>query len=98
MVNFYWHKCKAVIDKKIHVVLLIRHVSQLFTTQSRLFTTLKKKPFENIVGKGENSSNQHFLNFPQCFLPIQNEYLLLIYIYFVLCKCFEFGTVLEFVW
>ena len=28
------------------------------------------KPFENIVGKGENAGNQHFLLFPQCFLPV----------------------------
>ena len=28
----------------------------LFTTQSRLLTTLKKKPFENNVGKGENAA------------------------------------------
>ena len=28
------------------------------------------KPFENIVGKGENAGNQHFLLFPQCFLSI----------------------------
>ena len=27
-----------------------------------------KKPFEKIVGKGENPGNQHFLLFPQCFL------------------------------
>ena len=25
--------------------------------------------FENIVGKGENAGNQHFLPFPPCFLP-----------------------------
>ena len=25
----------------------------------------QKKPFENIVGKGENAGNQHFLLFPQ---------------------------------
>ena len=31
--------------------------------------TLRKQPFENIVGKGENAGNQHFLLFPQCFLP-----------------------------
>ena len=42
---------------------------KLFTTQSRLLTTLRKKPFENIVGKGENAGNQHFLLLPQCFLP-----------------------------
>ena len=27
-----------------------------------------KTPSENIVGKGENAGNQHFLLFPQCFL------------------------------
>ena len=32
-------------------------------------TTLKKKALENIVGKGVNAGNQHFLLFPQCFLP-----------------------------
>ena len=26
-----------------------------------------EKPFENIVGKGENAGNQHFLLFQQCF-------------------------------
>ena len=30
----------------------------------------EKKPFENIVGKGENAGNLHFLLFPQCFLLI----------------------------
>ena len=39
------------------------------TTLSRFLTTLTKRPFENIVGKGENAGNQHFLLFPQCFLP-----------------------------
>ena len=31
--------------------------------------TLRKYPLENIVRKGENAGNQHFLLFPQCFLP-----------------------------
>ena len=30
---------------------------------------LEKEAFENIVGKGENANYQHFLLFPQCFLP-----------------------------
>ena len=30
--------------------------------------TLKKKAFENTVGKGENAGNQLFRLFPQCFL------------------------------
>ena len=29
-----------------------------------------EKNFENIVGKGENASNYHFLLYPQCFRPI----------------------------
>ena len=35
--------------------------------------TLRKKPFENIVGKGENAGNQHFLLFPQCFLSFPKQ-------------------------
>ena len=31
------------------------------STQSLLLTTLSKKPFENVVGKGENAGKQHFL-------------------------------------
>ena len=31
------------------------------------------KPFENTVGKGENAGDQHFLLFPQCFLPFPKE-------------------------
>ena len=44
-----------------------------FTTQSQLLTTFYMKPFENIVEKGENPGNQHFLLFPQCFLPYQRK-------------------------
>ena len=35
--------------------------------------TIRKKPFINIVGKGENAGNQHFFLFPQCFPPIHRE-------------------------
>ena len=31
------------------------------------FDTPRKEPLENIVGKGENAGNQHFLLFLQCF-------------------------------
>ena len=34
-----------------------------FTTQSRISTTQRKKLRTNIVGKGENASNQQFLFF-----------------------------------
>ena len=30
-------------------------------------------PLENIVGKAQNAGNQHFLLFPQCFLPFPNQ-------------------------
>ena len=40
--------------------------------------TLKKKAFENIVGKGENAGHQHFLLFPQCFLPDQRQKIIIL--------------------
>ena len=52
---------------------MVLNITNLITTQSRLLTTLQQKLFENIVGKGENAGYQHFLLFPQCFLPIPNK-------------------------
>ena len=43
------------------------------TTQFRPLTTFKKEPFENIVGKGDNAGNQHFLYFLLYFLPIAKK-------------------------
>ena len=43
-----------------------------FTKQSLIFTTKRKIPSENTVGKGKNAGNQHFLLFPQCFLLFKN--------------------------
>ena len=37
------------------------------------FNDPKKMAFENIVGKGENAGNQHFLLFRQCFLPFAKQ-------------------------
>ena len=34
----------------------------------------KKRPFINIVGKGENAGNQHFLLFPLSFLPFISKF------------------------
>ena len=31
---------------------------------------IKKNPFENIVGKGENAYNQHFFHLPTMFSPL----------------------------
>ena len=68
---------------------------QLFTTQSQLLTILKEKVFENIVGKGENAGNQHFLLFPQCFLIIPNKSHFLSHLSSVVCTCSEFGVGLK---
>ena len=69
-VNFFDRQgrkhCRKRINDGILNFLLSPHC---FTTQSRPLTTPRKKPFENIFGKGENAGNQHFLLFPQCFLP-----------------------------
>ena len=56
--------------------------------QSRLSTTLKMKPFENIVGKGKNAGNQHFLvhSVPKslvtnkCLLTVSSNVLRVIFI------------------
>ena len=40
----------------------------LYQTIRRFNNPWKKQPFENIVGKGENAGDQHFLLFSQCFL------------------------------
>ena len=74
------------------------HVSlELFTTQSRLWMTLIKKPFGNIKGKGENTVNQHFPLFPQCFQSIKDKNYHFSDIKFVVCKFFQMGQAQNFV-
>ena len=34
---------------------------------------MKQRAFENIVEKGENASDQHFLLFPECFPTYQGQ-------------------------
>ena len=46
-----------------------RHLT-LYHTVPTFNDFLYKKHFENIVGKGENAGNQHFLLFSQCFLSV----------------------------
>ena len=43
-----------------------------FPKLSRVVTNVKQ-PFQNIVGKGENAGDQHFLLLPQFFVPFQNQ-------------------------
>ena len=39
----------------------------------KTFETLRKRPLKNIVEKEENAGTQHFLLFPQCFLPYERQ-------------------------
>ena len=53
-----------------------KHCSKIYSTLYHTIPSLndlKKQPFENIVGKQENAGYQHFLLFPQCFLPFQRQ-------------------------
>ena len=59
--------------------------------------TLFKNPFENIVGKGENTGNQNFLLSPQCFGPFPKKFSVFMAQFFFLCKCFQCGPVQNFV-
>ena len=62
-------------------------------TQAGLLMTFRRKPFENIVGKGENAGNRHFLLFPQCFLAYCKQISMFKYDLFFVCKYFEFRQV-----
>ena len=65
----------------------------LLTTQPQLLRTLRKKPLEHIVEKGENNDQQHFVPFQNCFLLYQERNHNFSNIWFVVCNCFEFGVV-----
>ena len=39
----------------------------------KFFSLALLNAFENIVGKGENAGNQHFLLSPQCFFPFLTQ-------------------------
>ena len=41
--------------------------------KSQLLTTIRKESFENLLGKGENAGNQHFLLFPKGFPPFPRQ-------------------------
>ena len=77
--------CRYLSDYLFDMILMSAHnigfgrelTVYLFSTQSRLLTTLNETAFENIFGKGENAGNQHFLLFQRCFLPFPKQVLIL---------------------
>ena len=59
------------------------------------FNNLENETFcKHFFGKGENAVDLNFLLFPQCFLPFKKKKKNQFFnnIYFVVCSCFEFGS------
>ena len=52
-------------------------MDKLFAKPEWVFTTLEKKASENILGKGGNACNQHFLLFPNISYTSQNKFQIL---------------------
>ena len=61
-----------VAEAKQWVITFCRCVKLLPHTPDVLLP-LKKRPFGNSLGKGENAGNQNFLLFPKCFLSFLKE-------------------------
>ena len=80
----------------LHLTSLQPHLLPIFISlpyNTLLFITLRKKTFEKIVGKGENAGNQHFLLFPQSFLPVRDKNHHFNNFQSVASKGLEFGSV-----
>ena len=60
------------------------------------FNDPETEAFENIVEKGENAGHQHFLLFPQCFLPFPNQFSILQSHLFYRRQMFSIWTTLKF--
>ena len=67
----------------------LRLVSLTLCRTSTILNIRGKKSVENIVGKGENYGNQHFLLFPQCFYPFKDKFHYFSHTKFVICSLFE---------
>ena len=52
-----------------------KQIAQPFPKQALVFTCLQYKPLENTVEKGEIAPDEQFLLFPQCFLPVLENFL-----------------------
>ena len=61
------------------------------------FNNPESKPFEYIVEKEKMLVTSIFSFSHNVFYPLQSNFLFFRHIYFVVCKCFNFGLVLNFV-
>ena len=57
------------VNKLKHWLVLEKVKSLPSTSQLQISTTFQKTVFENNIGKGGNSGNQHYFLFQKCFLP-----------------------------
>ena len=62
-----------------------------------LFDGSGKEAFGKHCGKSRNCLYKQFLLFPQCILHYQDRNYHFCYMKFVICKCFQFGLVQNFV-
>ena len=90
-----WEKVKLLLMSNFsfsHIVskrleLQTRKNQGLFGKGLTLYHTIL--PFKNIVGKGQNACNQHFLHFPQCFLCFLKQISILKSHLFCCLECFN---------
>ena len=55
----------------------------------------EERPYENIVGKGENAGDQHFLLCPECFLCYARHIRYFEKHFIVVCKCLDKARILS---
>ena len=68
--TFFQYYCNNVNDLSPQTA---NKMSCTLPQESLLLMILKKKPLENIVEKEENAGYQHFVLFPQYFLPVPKK-------------------------
>ena len=89
MAIIHW-KQGLLCDKSLIVICLT------FTTQSRILMTLKKKPFENTVGKQEKMLvTSIFSFFHNVFYPSQNKCQIFTHVYFGRLQILSISTSLK---
>ena len=79
--------------ERVNMIVSHLRIFELFSAQFRLLTTMKNKTFENIVGKGENAGNQHYLLFPQFLIPYKRQSKTFERHLLCRCKCFKIDKV-----
>ena len=73
--NAVFNSISVISQKPVHLSMLSGNSFNPFPHNDTFLMPLGNKPFENTVGKGEIARNEQFLLFPQCFLPIWNNFL-----------------------